>query len=219
MSTTIQFLNSNNKLISEQQANQLNRFSKNTFIDGILKKEEDYYENKLRGGIYHLSPGENVIEILSSIGVGLNWAIVSNKQIINNYITQEVRWYDDILQIKSQYAKEVTDNLGNHIATVHFDTVTNQPKGAFKVFNYGNQQIPWGDPGDLFPEDSEISFLFSDDGSIENIKMNYNIINNDSYWRRLDKFLTDAGDMLEEIGFTQEKLYYFTHVEPVVPNF
>ena len=41
MSTTIQFLNSNNKLISEQQANQLNRFSKNTFIDGILKKEED----------------------------------------------------------------------------------------------------------------------------------------------------------------------------------
>ena len=49
--------------------------------------------------------------------------------------------------------------------------------------------------------------------------MNYNIINNDSYWRRLDKFLTDAGDMLEEIGLTQEKLYYFTHVEPVVPNF
>lgn len=219
MSTTLQFLNSNNKLITEQQANQLNRFSKNTFIDGILKKEEDYHENVLRGGVYYLSPEENIAQVLNDIGVGLNWAIMSNKQIINGYTLREIRWYDDNLQTKSEYAKEIKDNLGNDIATISFDSITNQAKGAYKVFYYGNKQIPWGKPGELFPDDSEISFLFSDDGNIENITMNYNVINNESYWKSLDKFLTDAGDFLEEIGMTQDQLYYFTHVEPVVPNF
>lgn len=50
MSTTTQFFNSNNKLITEQQANQLNSFSKNIYIDGFLKKKEDYRENILKGG-------------------------------------------------------------------------------------------------------------------------------------------------------------------------
>lgn len=219
MSTTIQFFNSNNKLITEQQANQLNRFSKNIFIDNILKKEEIYYDKILWGGEYYLSPGENVSDILTQLNPALKWSIMSNKQIVNGYTVWEARSYFENLQQKPKYSKKVFNNIGSHIATVSFDSITNQAKGAYKVFNYGNQQIPWGDPGDLFPEDSWIGFSFSDDGNIKSISMMYDIINNESYWTDLNDFLADAGDMLEEIGLTQEKLYYFTHVEPVVPNF
>ncbi len=219
MSTTTQFFNSNNKLITEQQANQLNSFSKNIYIDGFLKKEEDYRENILKGGVYYLSPSENVTAVLNDIGIGLNWAIKSNKQIINGYTIWEIRWYDNNLQTKSEYAKEVRDSSENPIATVTFDTITNQTKGAYKVFYYGNQQLPDGDPGDLFPDDSWIGFSFSDDGTIQNITMMYNMFNNEGYWTKLSRFLEDTGDFLQEIGMTPEKLNYFTNVNPVVPNF
>lgn len=169
--------------------------------------------------MYYLSPSENVTAVLNDIGIGLNWAIKSNKQIINGYTIWEIRWYDNNLQTKSEYAKEVRDSSENHIATVTFDTITNQTKGAYKVFYYGNQQIPDGDPGDLFPEDSWIGFSFSDNGTIQNITMMYNMFNNEGYWTKLSRFLEDTGDFLQEIGMTPEKLNYFTNVNPVVPNF
>jgi len=50
MSTTIKFLNDKNKLITEQQANQLSEYSKLSYVDDNLKKEDVYYENKLLGG-------------------------------------------------------------------------------------------------------------------------------------------------------------------------
>lgn len=221
MSTTINFYNRNNNLITEQQANQLNDFLKEIHIDNILKKKETYYDKTLWGGTYYLSPGENVTEVLTNLGAHLKWSIASNKQVINGYTVFDYRFYDDNLQQESKYSKEVTDNLGNHIATVSFDSVTNQAISAYKVFNYGNQQIPWEDSGDLFPEDSWISFSISykDNEKIVAVTMMYDIINNDSLWTDLNSFLTDAEDMLEEIGLTQEKLDYFTNIEPVVPNF
>ena len=43
-------MNDKNKLITEQQANQLSEYSKLSYVDDNLKKEDVYYENKLLGG-------------------------------------------------------------------------------------------------------------------------------------------------------------------------
>ena len=217
MSTTIKFLNDKNKLITEQQANQLSEYSKLSYVDDNLKKEDVYYENKLLGG-YYLSPEENVTEVLNTLGPDLNWAIKSNKQIANGYTIWEIRWYDENLQLKSKYAKRVNDSLGNHIATVMFDSITNQPKSAFKEFNFGGKHVPWDDEDMFFPEDAHIGFSFDDNGNIKRISMNEDLINNESNWTSLNKFLID-GDFFINQMMTQEQLYYFTHVEPVVPNF
>lgn len=144
---------------------------------------------------------------------------MSNKQIINGYTVWESRFYFENLEQKPYYSKIVIDNQGKEIAIVEYDRITNQPKGAYKEFRYGNKQIPGAAQGELFPEGSEIYFNFSDDGKIESILMNYDIINNPSRWENLNKFLEEANSFLQGIGVTSEQLYYFTHVEPLVPNF
>lgn len=70
----------------------------------------------------------------------------------------------------------------------------------------------------FFPEDAHIGFSFDDNGNIKRISMNEDLINNESNWTSLNKFLID-GDFFINQMMTQEQLYYFTHVEPVVPNF
>lgn len=219
MSTTIHFFNDNNRLITEQQALQLNKYSKHLIIDNVLKKEEIYWDSNLWGGTYYLSAGENVTDVLLGLNPALKWSIMSNKQLVNGYTIWECRFYHENLEQESKYTKIAFDNVGDKIATVSYDTLTHQPKGAFKVFKYGNQPIPWGDPGDLFPEDSEICFSFSDDGNVENIFMLYDLFTNNSYWTNLNNFLADAGDFFQEMGVSPEELYYYTHVEPLVPNF
>lgn len=218
MSTTIKFLNDRSKFITEQQANQLSEFSKLFYEDNALKREDVYYENKLWGGEYYLSPGENVTEVLNALGPELDWAIMSNKQIINGYTVWEIRWYDENLQLKSKYAKSVDDSMGKHVATVEYDVVTDQPKGAFKIFNFGGMHIPWDELDMFFADDAYISFSFDENNQIEQISMNEDIINNESYWTSLNKFLND-GDFFISQMMTQNQINYFTNVQPLVPNF
>ncbi|MCJ7932806.1 MAG: hypothetical protein MUW56_04040 [Chryseobacterium sp.] len=218
MSTTVSFFNSNKKQITEQQAFSLNNFSKHIHINNVLKKEETYRDNNLWGGRYYLSPGEDVIQVLTALDPSLNWTILSNKQIINNYTVWDCKFYTD-LQQDATYSRIVLNSGGNKIATITYDSITHEAKGGLKVFNYGNKHIPWGDPDDVFFEDSEIYFSFYDNGDIRTIFMNYDLFSNDSFWDSLDVFLKDAGDFFQKLGITNEQLYYFTHVEPLVPNF
>ncbi len=219
MSTTIKFLNSNNNLITEQQANQMNDFSKHFFENDVLKKQEIYFDKELFGGDYYLFSGENLNNVLTQLDLSLKWSIMSNKQEVNGYTIWESKNYFENFQQKPKYSKMVLDSQGNHIAVIDYDSVTNESKGAFKVYYYGGKPIPWSESGEIFPEDSEICFSFSDDGIIRSIRMNYDIINNESYWTNLSKFLADAEYFIQEMNITPAQINYFTHSEPLIPNF
>ena len=218
MNTSIKYQNDVQKFITEQQANQLDDFSKLFYEDDLIKKKETYFENQLIGGVYYLSPGENVAEVLNNLGANLTWAIRSNKQVVNGYTIWDSKGYNENIQPKPTYTKIVYDLEGRNIANIAFDTQTNQSKGAYKTFYFGGMHVPWGDEDMFFAEDAMISFRVDDNGNIKRVSMNEDIINNESNWENLNEFLIDGAFFIENM-MPPNKLYYFTHVEPIVPNF
>lgn len=204
--------------LTEEEALEIGNYRKHIWINNALKKEESYRENQLWGGRYYLSPEENVTEVLIALGQNLNWTIKDNKQVINGYTVWDCKSYSN-LQQDATYSKIVLNSGGNKIATISYNSATNVAMGGLKVFNYGNRPIPWGDSDDVFFEDSEIYFSFYDNGDIRTIFMIYDLFTNDSFWDSLDTFLKDSGDFFQKLGITNEELYYYTHVEPLVPNF
>jgi hypothetical protein len=218
MSTIIKYQNDIENFITEQQANQLSDFSKLYYENNILKKEETYINNQLEGGVYYLSPDENINEVLTNLGVHLNWAIMSNEQIINGYKVFELRGYNENFQNDPEYSKVVYDYENRVIATVAFDSQTHLTKGAYKAFYFGGMHVPWDDDDIFFEEDARVIFSFDTNGSIENISMNVDIINNESNWISLNKFLIDGAFFIENM-MPSNKLDYFTNVEPIVPDF
>jgi hypothetical protein len=218
MSTSIKYQNDVQKFITEQQANQLDDFSKLFYEDDVIKKKETYYENQLIGGVYYLSPRENVTEVLNNLGANLTWAIRNNKQVVNGYTIWDSKGNDENLQIDPEYSKLVFDSENRLVASVTFDTQTNQSKRAYKVFYFGGMHVPWDDEDMFFAEDAMISFRIDDYGNINRISMNEDIINNESNWENLNEFLIDGAFFIENM-MPPDKLYFFTHVEPIVPNF
>lgn len=125
MSTTIKFVNKKNNIITEQQANTINEFSKLFLIDDILKKHENYYYNELKGGIYYLSPLENINQVLADLdNAQLKWSLMNNKQMINGYTIWDSKRYDANFLQESTFTKIVLDNKGIEIAIVEYDTIS-----------------------------------------------------------------------------------------------
>lgn len=220
MSTTIKFINTKNNFVTEHQANNMNEFSKLFYINDVIKKHENYNNKELKGGLYYISPLENIIDVLTDVNNSvLKWSFMSNKQMINGYTVWDSKRYKQNFEQEPVFTKIVLDNKGMEVATVEYDSITLETKGAYKTFNYGGKPIPWAETNKYFPEDSEITFLFSPNGNIESIYMNYDILNNESHWKELNHFLVDSQEFFQQLGVTPEQLYYFTHVDPLVPDF
>jgi hypothetical protein len=214
----IKYKNSHDQYITEQQALQLDDFSKLHYVNNQLKKEELFINNELNGGLYFPSPNENIVDMLNQLGSSLRWSIGTNHQVVNDYDILEYRYYDENLQLKPKFSKVVTDSNERLVATVSFGTQTQESMSAFKKFYFGGRQIPEADNGIVFEEDASVSFSFNNDSEIEKIIMNIDFINNSPIWNNVSSFLNAAGDWVDEI-MTPDQVSYFTNVEPVIPNF
>lgn len=205
------------EFLTEEEALKLGNYRKHIWIDNVLKKEEIYRECQLWGGTYYLSPEENVTEVLIALGRNLKWTIKDNKQQVNGYTIWEGRSYDHLEQYPT-YSKTVLDSDGQEIAIITYDTLTHNLKRGLKIYKFGNKPIPWGDPEDVFEEDSEILFSLGEDGEVEVVYVNSFLFSNDFSYTA-SQFFRAAGNFFEEMGLSDDEIYYYTHAEPVIPNF
>ncbi|MFP3571265.1 hypothetical protein, partial [Paraburkholderia sp. SIMBA_030] len=67
----ISFFDQFNQVVTEKEALDLDRFSKQIRMGNVLKKEEEYKDQQLLGGTYYLYPEENIIEALTSLNSSL----------------------------------------------------------------------------------------------------------------------------------------------------
>jgi hypothetical protein len=216
MAITIKYLNDLDKSITAQQAVILTDYSKEIYKDNELKKVEVYRNSSLWGGTYYLEIGEDPINILNNLGPNLKWSLGSNKQIVNNYVVWEYRFYNENLQAEAEYSKIVRDNYGNTIAVVAYSTQSNLPQGAIKTFHFGGQFVP--DDETKFDDDAKVDFYFNENNEIERIEMNTFYVNNEEIWRTLNDFQIDANFFIDAM-MPPNVLTYFTNVEPLVPPF
>ncbi|MDN3691920.1 hypothetical protein QWZ06_06445 [Chryseobacterium tructae] len=205
------------EFLTEEEALAGGSYIKQIWINNALKKEESYREHKLWGGVYYLSSEENVTEVLMALGQNLNWTLRDNKQFINGYTVWDCKFYSG-LQEDTKYSKIVLNADGEKIATITYDSLTNQAKGGLKTYQFGNQPIPWGDPEDVFDEGSNIVFIFGEDGEVDIVHVSDFIFSNDFTYTAW-QFSRAAGNFFQEMGLSDEEIYYYTHAEPLVPNF
>jgi hypothetical protein len=205
------------KFLTEEEALEIGDYTKHIWINNVVKKEESYRENQLWGGVYYLSPEENVTEVLITLGQNLNWTFKDNKQIINGYTVWDCKSYNNLIQ-SNTYTRIVSDAEEKEIAFITYDSLTLQATTGLKIYYYGNKPIPWGSSGNLFEEDSEIHFRFDENGELGSIFTTDIIFGNDPIYTPAS-FFKIAGNFFEEMGGCDDELYYYTHLEPVVPNF
>ncbi len=217
MSTIIKYQNRKEEFISEQQALQLDYYSKIFYIDDKLKKEEIYRNNVLWGGEYYLSPDEDAITILTQLGAHLQWSLCISQQEVNGYILSEYRAYDGNLQQEPDYTKSIIDPTGRVETYVSYSSQTNLPVSAFKMYNFGGLQVTDEEDGILWVEDANIKFSFSENG-LDTIRMNVGYINNTEIWDSVSHFQLDAQYFIDDM-LPGNMFAYFINIEPVVPNF
>lgn len=211
------FTNDDNQFLTEEEALELGNYRKHIWINNALKKVETYIEHQLWGGIYYISPEENVPEVLIALGQDLKWTLQDNKQVSNGYTIWDCKLYSNLKQ-ESTYSKIVLDADDNKIAAITLDSLTHQVKGGIKVYKFGNKPIPWGDPEAVFDKDAEILFRLGEDGELELVYVNDFLFSNDFSYTA-SQFFRAAGNFFEEMGLSEDEIYYYTHAEPVIPNF
>lgn len=205
------------ELLTEEEALKLGNYRKHIWINNALKKEETYREHKLWDGVYYLSPEENLTEVLAALGTHQKWGIKDNKQTFNDYTVWDCKFYHHFEQGPT-YSKNVSDAEGFNIAIITYDSVTHQVKSGLKIYKFGGQPIPWGDPEAVFDEDSEIFFRFGEDGELDAVHVTDFLFSNDFTYTAA-QFFRAAGNFFQEMGLSEDEIYYYTHAEPVIPNF
>ncbi|AZA90462.1 Uncharacterised protein [Chryseobacterium nakagawai] len=205
------------EFLTEEEALEIGNYRKQIWINNALKKEESYRENQLWGGVYYLSPEENVVEILIALGQNLNWTLKDNEQKVKGYTVWDCKFYNALEQAPT-YSKIVLDADGKKIATITHDSLTHQVKGGLKTYEFGNQSIPWGGSDDVFDEDSDIVFIFGEDGEVDAVHVSDFLFSND-FTYTASQFFRAAGNFFKEMGLSDQEIYYYTHAEPLVPNF
>lgn len=211
------FTTDDDRFLTEEEALKLGNYRKHIWIDNVLKKEEVYREFQLWGGTYYLSPEENLTEILIALDTNLKWTIKDNKQQVNGYTIWDGRSYDHLEQYPT-YSKTVLDSDGQEIAIITYDSLTHNLKRGLKIYKFGNKPIPWGDPEAVFDEDTNIVFIFGEDGEVATVHVSDILFSND-FMYTADQFFRAAGNFFQEMGLSDEEIYYYTHAEPVIPNF
>lgn len=211
------FTTDDGRFITEEEALKVGNYTKHIWINNALKKEEIYREYQLWGGVYYLSSEENVTEVLITLGQNLNWTFRDNKQLINGYTVWDCKSYDNLEQA-STYSKIVLDADDHEIAVITYDSLTHQVKRGLKIYRIGNKPIPWGDPEAIFDEDTDIVFIFGEDGEVDTVHVSDVLFSNDFSYTA-SQFFRAAGNFFEEMGLSEEEIYYYTHAEPIIPNF
>ncbi|BAP32837.1 ATP-binding domain 1 family member B [Chryseobacterium sp. StRB126] len=211
------FTTDDGQFLTEDEALEQGNYQKHIWINNALKKEEIYREHQLWGGVYYLLPEENLTDILLALDTNLNWTIKDNKQLVNGYTIWDCKSYDRLEQA-STYSKIVLDADDNEIAIITYDSITHQVKRGLKIYKIGNKPIPWGDPEAVFDEDTDIVFIFGEDGEVDTVHVSDVLFSNDFSYTA-SQFFRAAGNFFEEMGLSDNEIYYYTHIEPIVPNF
>jgi len=216
MPTTIKYQNDAESFITEEEANQLNDYSKLFYEDGALKKEETYKDGVLWGGVYRLGSSEDPITVVKQLGPHLMWSIGSNKQLVNGYTIWEYRFYTETLALKPTFSKIAYDSKLRVVGVISYDTATLQVKSGLKTFYFGGVLVE-GETNSYYEEDSEINFNF-DSTTLSQIFMNSEIINNEGSFDTLNSFVQEAGTLIDYL-FTPAQLDYYSNLEPLAPPF
>ena len=67
MASITKYTNSSGERLTNQQGLSLPEYDKRMYINGVLKRIDTYYDNKIHSGVYYLSPAEDLQILLSEL--------------------------------------------------------------------------------------------------------------------------------------------------------
>jgi len=211
MSLRIEYRNDFEVLITIQQLDNVDNFSKLYFEGTDLIKEEIFGDKILSEGIYYLSPGQNYTDVLNQIDTSVLWDFKSNKEIINTFEVWESRIYKDG-ELSSNYSREVYFN-GKNIAGKSYTSPSTPIGGTYKMLDLSNIVVQNNGYSIKFPVGSSYSFYFNSEGVLCRILPDTG--GWDRPYDRLSKFLEEDPIVSH---LSSEQLNYYTNAEPLIPE-
>jgi len=162
METIIKYENSVGEPITEQQAAILSSYSKEFWIDGVLKKSEYYSKNVLLWLSYYLDENEDSNTILAQYS-DINVALYSVKNYQGNYYSRNtISYQKGVLYTEGI---EVFDNQDRIIMTRSL-----YPSGLL----HDNTKWFYTDNHDTIPSHKPLlNFTYSSDGSVDHRPYDY----------------------------------------------
>jgi len=162
MSTQIKYTNYFGVEITYQQANQLDEYAEQTYVDNQIKIERKYFENELEIIYVYIYPDEDVNAILSALTEpDLEYSIVKDFEQINGYETRKYYAYKNGV-LDSEYSMKVFDAQGRDIAVAGYNGDGSVRWGGWKKYYISNNAL-YDDDGEMsigYDESSYIEFDF-----------------------------------------------------------
>lgn len=160
------FKNSNDEIVTEQQAAYLKRYSKVYEENNEIKKLEHFADNTLSFISYYKSAGEtdlDIIQMFSSTGVQYNImtkAVLSTNRILctsDTYEGEELKFKDRILY----------DDLGREICSEEIDIILNQVKYEETEKNFYSDFWESGEPrmSAYYKENGDLDYMIVDENT------------------------------------------------------
>lgn len=117
----LRYKNEFRQIISEEQANLMKSYSRETYEDSVLKFTEEIEGNNVRCVHYYLSPNEKMDDVLLAFDVDI---VIYVRQKHGEYtIVESFQYKDSILMSRTQSI--LNKNLDN-ICFAHMDVLSNE---------------------------------------------------------------------------------------------
>ncbi len=122
----VTFQNINDETITSKQANLLDEYTKVYSNNGLVKKEEEYFDQSLGYITYYLDSNENETDTASQFSsLGVKFSIIT-KVATGTFSLENVNEYSgNVIIFKSRY---LYDQDNSEIGEEHIDIVTNSPQ-------------------------------------------------------------------------------------------
>lgn len=214
MSTQVKYKNFFGAEITNQQANQLDEYTEQTYVDNQIKIERKYFENELEIIYIYIYPDDDVNAILSTLTEpDLEYTIVKDFEQINGYDTWKYFAYENGV-LDSRYTIKVFDAQGRDIAVAGYDENGTIDFPGWKKY-YISNNIIYDENGNIdikYSEDSYIVFDFMN-GELEiSLPLNDEVIYKSSDMSRFNQAWLSFLPLL-----TPEILTYFMDPNQLVP--
>lgn len=215
MSTYKEYINEFGKIISSQQASQLDDYDEKFYENDRVKNITHYWDSEIQFITVHIYPDEDVSTVLSSLTEpDMEYSIAKDLEIINGYRAWKYFHYKNGV-LNDEYNMVVFDLDERIVASRDFNANGTIQKNGYKKYYIGGNVL-YDDNGEVdigCAEGDYILFDFSGDNLKIEMVLAYG---DDGIYDSVSEFLDVWQTLLPFM--TPEKLTYLSNLEPLIPN-
>lgn len=213
MATVIRYTNISGSQLTKQQVSNTEDYKMEEYIDGVLKRIDVYYDNKIDNGIYYLASNEDLQTVLVNLSETWRFSFIYfEDQFFGNFKLKDWEIYEaTVLIIKG---KTVYDELNREIAIQYLDIDSLEVTSTNKIFylpDFGDFENT-----DDMPRFGQFEFYYSTDSSKLKVEVNLHGFELKEYYITNDRNILQHF-LIAPIFSWDDHLYYHSAM-PLIPN-